>query len=716
MSQVVTELVIDAQTGGADDFSRAMDGAAQAAGRATSSAASVALSIAGVGVAAVGMVAGLRAFIDYTGQQSQALVDLANHAAIAGVSTKEFQQIIFAARSQGVTEKDFVSGLDKISADLQQAGQGVTQFSKLFEANGIAIKDQNGQLITTKAALTDIMTLMQNASPAVQQQIAKIVGLSADWIPFLKEGVAQFEAQKQAALSLGVVIEDSTIAKAGEFNAQWKTAVATWDLQFKASLASILPLLTQLATLASQVISGIGAVSGSIGRWTAPDDQKTKAQLDDQISDAFRLRDAMVELGGISDSSFAGHKARNLAGLLGLPEDASLAQVDQLIGKLAALYDKTPTKLTVNPVSSTVLPPGDQSSDAVDRAINSLQKHIQLQIADAQAVGLGDGALAGFKATAAETAAVLANGGKETEAQAASFVKLRQAAIDAADGLAKAKVASQIDFNAKTSFLSAGDAAIAQQLKGIYGNDVTGALNSAYAAQMRFNAAAKEVSSAIENDLVTGLTDITTHAKSVGQGFSDMGLAVVKSIEQMVIKIAVVQPLMAALQATVSSSGLGGLLGIGANPIAAGGVVPGAVGPTSVGGGALVGLHDGGIVGAEATFSRYVHPAYFDQAPRMHGGGIAGNEVPIIAQRGEGVFTAGQMAALGQRSAPQVNVTLVENPNAAGAVTQRQNSNGGIDIEVAIAQIAAKSAARPGAPLNRILTDQLGSKQRLASR
>jgi hypothetical protein len=47
------------------------------------------------------------------------------------------------------------------------------------------------------------------------------------------------------------VIDDATIAKAQQFNSQWKQAVATWDLQFKASLASILPLLTQAATLAS---------------------------------------------------------------------------------------------------------------------------------------------------------------------------------------------------------------------------------------------------------------------------------------------------------------------------------------------------------------------------------------------------------------------------------------------------------------------------------
>ena len=49
---------------------------------------------------------------------------------------------------------------------------------------------------------------------------------------------------------------------------------------------------------------------------------------------------------------------------------------------------------------------------------------------------------------------------------------------------------------------------------------------------------------------------------------------------------------------------------------------------------------------------RLASPELFAHAPRHHRGGIAGQlrpgEVPIIAERGEGVFTPEQMAALGQ--------------------------------------------------------------------
>src|SRR6185312_2515148 len=257
--QTVTELVIDADTSGADQYSQAMDKAADASERGVSSAQSAALAIAGVGIAAVAAITGLRSFYDSVGKQTQMLVDLEERAQLAGVSVKEFQETLFAAMSAGVKEKDFYSGLDKISDDLTQASQKATEFGKLFEANGLSIKDQNGQLISTKQALSDIAGLMQNASPQVQQAIARIVGLSKDWIPFLRQGADAIEDQKKKAQDLGIIIDDDTIAKAREFNTQWKEAVSIWDLQFKASLASILPLLTQMAGLASQIIAGIGA-------------------------------------------------------------------------------------------------------------------------------------------------------------------------------------------------------------------------------------------------------------------------------------------------------------------------------------------------------------------------------------------------------------------------------------------------------------------------
>ncbi|WP_052435644.1 hypothetical protein [Bradyrhizobium japonicum] len=354
---------------------------------------------------------------------------------------------------------------------------------------------------------------------------------------------------------------------------------------------------------------------------------------------------------------------------------------------------------------SSKAPQTDEGKDAYDRATESILKYIEVTKAAAETVGLSVAEQEKAKVVAQLTAAAMKDGTPITAALRTEMQKLGDQASAAAEALEKAKIASDIKFGRNTALLSQEDVQIATALKGLY-PDVATALGSVEAQGMRTNDALKSMSSAIETNLTSGLADITTGSKTAGQAFSDMGNTIVRALEEMIIKIAIVQPLMRALQQSIGGGGLSGLFGGGSS---------GGTGFSLTGTGGL--YHSGGIVGAEPTSLRAVNDNMFAGAPRFHTGGIAGDEVPIIAKRGEGVFTPGQMAAMGGGSkAPQVNVTLIERSGADGAVKQSQNSNGGIDIEIAVAQIAAKSAAQPGGALNRVLTDQLGGAQRLASR
>jgi hypothetical protein len=712
MSQVVTELVIDADTSGADQFSDAMDRTSASAQSGMGSVAGMSLAIAGVGVAVVAAIAGLRSFIDYAGQQSQQLVDLSDHAALAGVSVKELQETLFAARSAGVSDKDFFAGLDKISSDLVQANQGATEFGRLFEANGLKIKDQNGQLISTKQALADIMTLTENAAPAVQQRIAGIVGVSASWIPFLKEGADQFAAQKQAAEDLGVVIDDATIAKAQQFNAQWKQAVATWDLQFKASLASILPLLTQAATLASSILNGIGSVTGSIGRWLTPDEDKSKAQLNAQIDDAFRLRDALQQLGQIDQNSLSGivkgRQTATLAGLLGLPEDATITQVDQLIDKLGKLYDGAgPARLNVTPsISSTVLP-STGSKDDIDRTTDAIERQIAKMQADAEAAGQGARSLEELRVEAQLYAAAERAGKTDLEQYADQFKNLAERAGLAAEQLAKAKVAADIKFGGNTAFLSQDDVTIASKLKDVY-PDVTSALNSSEAAQLRFNSAVRGFTSTAENDLVNGLTDISMQQKSIGQGAADMATSFERAIEQMIWKITVVEPLLRSLQSLINSVGGLDFLGLGGSGVTSTGAIAGAIGPTSVGGLPLVASANGNIfsMAQVVPFANGGIPDVVGSptiAP-MAMFGEDGEEAIMPLRRG----SDGRLGVAAGGAGGSTNVVIHNHTDAKPAVSRAPNGDVTVTLRRAMDSAAADSISNGAG--RRALSQQFGLK------
>jgi len=92
-------------------------------------------------------------------------------------------------------------------------------------------------------------------------------------------------------------------------------------------------------------------------------------------------------------------------------------------------------------------------------------------------------------------------------------------------------------------------------------------------------------------------------------------------------------------------------------------------------------FHTGGIVGQISRMSGRVNPMVFANAPRFHTGGIIKGmglkpgEVPIIAKKGEGVFTPEQMAAMGQMGGSQViTISPTVQVNATGG-TKEQNAD-----------------------------------------
>lgn len=111
-----------------------------------------------------------------------------------------------------------------------------------------------------------------------------------------------------------------------------------------------------------------------------------------------------------------------------------------------------------------------------------------------------------------------------------------------------------------------------------------------------------------------------------------------------------------------------------------------------------IGLHTGGIVGSNATFTRPIDAKTFSFAKRYHTGGIVGlgpNEVPIIAEKGEGVFTEEQMKALGGGNSKPSNVQ-VNVINQTGTEAQVERKQPRFDGEKWVEDIILKKMTQPG--------------------
>jgi hypothetical protein len=94
----------------------------------------------------------------------------------------------------------------------------------------------------------------------------------------------------------------------------------------------------------------------------------------------------------------------------------------------------------------------------------------------------------------------------------------------------------------------------------------------------------------------------------------------------------------------------------------AGNMTPGSYAAVSAAGVQAQGLHGGGIVGQNASFTRTLPSSYFSNAPRFHKG-LMSDEIPAILQKGERVIPRGKKTAnvngSGGSGETQVNYNIV---------------------------------------------------------
>ena len=169
---------------------------------------------------------------------------------------------------------------------------------------------------------------------------------------------------------------------------------------------------------------------------------------------------------------------------------------------------------------------------------------------------------------------------------------------------------------------------------------------------------AKATENIVKNSF-TAMEDTLTEFVMTGKAsFSDFVNSIVEGMVRMAIQYAVIKPIM---------SGIMGYFGV---PMA----------------------HTGGVIGTDTLSSRQISPDVFEGAPRYHTGGLVGDEIPIIAKRGETVFTKGQMDALGTElnSKNPVNVNVNVHNNASGtkaSASANKDASGNVSIDVIVEQI-----------------------------
>lgn len=460
----------------------------------------------------------------------------------AGLDLETFQQLKLIAAGGGVSGKDFSSGAEKMAMALNDAGRNANELSKLLDANNVKFKDENKLLIDNNKLFDIARDLIQRGANAQDKiKIAEMLGLSKEWVPVLDQGAKAFEDAKNEASSLGLVSAD-VIAKAKQFDDEWRKSSATLSLQVQAALSGLLPIMDSLISKAMEwadiVTQAVTDAANSPKAQELTQNAARSAAILETITDEDTLFDRTKKLEGAR---------RALAGTLG-PEIKDLIDYNIVLKQTIKTYDDfivrynagnkaagaanvpLPLSRPSGLGSNTIIPAKDlnESRDAWERYADQVAKSTAKMEADVKTVGLGVQAHQQLRVQLEGEAILEREGVADTEARRAKLEELAKQAGETALALEKAKVANDISRDRQLVLLDPINVEIANKLKGLY-PDIATALNSAEAGQMRFTAALKD-----SRDLAADFAKTFVHDLENGKSATE---ALADSLKQLSTKL-----------------------------------------------------------------------------------------------------------------------------------------------------------------------------------
>lgn len=336
-----------------------------------------------------------------------AIGDLAKNI---GMTSEELQRMQFALQSTGTTVDQASNGLQTFAERLSDARRGEGELADIFAANGVALEDKAGNLLTTNQALMTFSDLVRNAKTDEDALNLSVMafGKSAgrDFVEAIRKGSNALVALGDQAVATGQIVSDSQIEAADlieERYDQLKARLNKGWMNIAVSAGQAFDYITdaagQSAGVIDQMLGSLGLVqqySNTLDKMSLPpgslnqppasdrstalpvkpgrkDDAGSKLQkeIDDYIkslqeeADALRLE---IEMFGQS----AAAKAR-AAAIAKLPVDATEAQKQKALELVAVISQETEALENLNKVQEDA----KERLDAVNEAETFFAGQIQ---------------------------------------------------------------------------------------------------------------------------------------------------------------------------------------------------------------------------------------------------------------------------------------------------------------------------------------------------
>lgn len=645
------------------------------------------LLLGGIGALGVATYAGLVSWKNY----ALALDDVAKQA---GITSERMARLQAAAAFKGIDAGEFGKGIGDFAKQSYEAQHNMGGLVNVLRANGVpASKDFRDNLGSAADLIERGKGDMQ-----LQMSLLRQMGLpdTAEWVRLLENGSRGIKEAEDRAKAFGGAAHDEMVRKAREFDEAWNQSWANFGLQARGAVITAGSWLDGLDRRATRLLT-----------WDNPDanfwvgKNLLKAGQGTQMGDPGSFYSAT---GAGRSTSGSDNKPKNP-----LERDRGLAVEQQMIsamGNLATIQQMVrASEISIIQARNSGIPITKESerrvlayTQATALGTLAIRQAADAARIEAEAVGLGVGAATAMRAEQDRLADFRQRGIVLTKAQAEALRFEAQAMGAATEAAAVRRMQSDVSFEFAQFGRTDTEASIAARLRAIYGDNPN--MDSALAAQMRFNEglrASRDLTLDITSGGLKDLRNELMHDAKALDALKAAGLNAFNKLSDKLLDMAAQQLVAKAF----GGSGLGGLLsslfGIdasGSTQNMGAGMSASAVNPSM--------FQRGGMIGSPGMPSRWVHPSYYENAPRMASGGMinwGAGERPIIGHVGERVLNRRETADYNAGRTGGINVTYAP-------VYQVQGS--GPEIDALRQEIARDRAEAP----NRIVSAVRDAKER----
>ncbi len=199
------------------------------------------------------------------GKAIKSLADLADQADRVGSSLADFQGLQFGFQLSGVDNPDFVRGMETFTQRLGEAAEGTTALGTILRENGVALRDQAGNMRPVNDLLRDFADLVSAAGSEAEQMAMLNEGFGRAGRELrlaMEGGAAGLDQMVQSAREAGVILDDEVIRRAAELDDEIDILIQKakvfgqeWAVTFGESAQGWAMLIEDIRGIGAEIVS-----------------------------------------------------------------------------------------------------------------------------------------------------------------------------------------------------------------------------------------------------------------------------------------------------------------------------------------------------------------------------------------------------------------------------------------------------------------------------